>query len=401
MDKIKELSKWYNSFNTYCTSKIYLEDNYFNKCLENHKEINKILGNEIYERKIEIDSSTDSSLIIPYIESSYAQLQCLISEYFYKYNLRIDSFLTPGYINPNNNKVISWGKHIHGYLKKNEYSEDFINQVNNVVSNFFQKLEGSKKNKITLYVYLITKPQAFCQIGIYGPDNSSCFRYNAINEVHKYIIGQTKNSFVGLISKVPINIDTYFLEKKEILCRFFGVLQNINDNNIFDVFNIYKNSLTEATVTEVLKETFSNIFKSEISIIKNRFMIKGIFQNKNENFSIIKKDSNFEGHFIEMDKDGLNNLTKCVHCYKCDDKVKQLENTFYCMKCINSYYGVNCPVCEFSNNYSKSGLNEARDCQNKKIMISQHTIDFFFRLCSKTGLYYRHEDLIKGINKFK
>ena len=190
---------------------------------ESHGHIRKLFGGNTLTLEYKTDAtyegipSEDAHKIYKYLKNN-------CPDYLNKYNIYANCFIKER-INsnkPKSNNSHKWTKHIPEYFKRNDLVPPL--DLSSFISDLGETYAKYKNKKVTLYVVATTEPIAFTMMGHMGADGNSCFRQSSQNPHHKFILGQTKGSFVVLISDSPLDITYKGLHKSEsVLARLWGI----------------------------------------------------------------------------------------------------------------------------------------------------------------------------------
>jgi hypothetical protein len=310
------------------------QSRWFDKVEENHQEIRNFLGGSSLCKTCETDDvDNDVGIHDPEIDKIFNDIQRLIPSYIYYYGFYPED-LRSTYMHDPFGRKIRWGKHITSWMSERKVSPESRKEVNKVIARLGEIYSKASSQKGKLYFYLITDPKAFVRIGHYGID-PTCFANGGLNEVHKFIIGQTRHSFVGLLSADPIDLDTYnSLEVSgNIMARFCGVADSTM--RAFHCFNFYPRPPGESIINTVANGFSQVLGVNPIAVKRNCIKTKGVFYNPNSSYTFHDPKFSWNYPLIDMDTTGLEPYRLCFKCKKQarDNVYEQIELAHYCPEC--------------------------------------------------------------------
>jgi hypothetical protein len=141
-----------------------------------------------------------------------------------------------------------YNAHVYAHMTP-LYCRDYITRS---LSGLGKHHAESVTQKQTLHIRLTTAASAFFNLGHYNSDNKSCFGQGRENETHKYILGQTPDTYVILIAK---NDD--FENNNNILARAWGFTNSTH--TVFNICNLYKKILNEASIFYAIEQLIKDI----------------------------------------------------------------------------------------------------------------------------------------------
>lgn len=203
-------------------------------------------------------------------------------------------------------------------------------------------------------------PKSFALIAHYGPDKDSCFRQGSLNnrDNQKYILGQTKNTFVITISRfIPE------LEKTKNVARILGYYDS--DTKAISVFNYYFNKyITEHYTKIILTKAISDIWKDEYFIVPRDLLYKPDYFYINPYFCLTfwPKNKLINKDIVEVPFDysylayGLSH-----HCERCGCQMRDINSCW-----VDVDDAVVCPNC----------LCSANKCELSELSTFQQLVDF-------------------------
>ncbi len=316
---------------------------WFNRTERNHKQLREFLGGVTKTIKSDI-VETNVAADFDEVEKPSCTIYTNIPKFFDNNGLSWPSMAKPVFILEGQKRPTKWTKAISQYMVKNKVSQDVQNIVNKQLSILGEVWSKYQSRKLTLYFTLTTHPKAFVSIGHYGNvDNRSCFKLAGVNEIHKFMIGQTKNSFVGLVSSKPIDFEEQYSFGSDVLTRFWGIADP-SFKAMYTFNNYPKTPKYEGSVLKCILEGFSNVLGDAAELRENgKVRPYGVYFNDESDKAYHASDfvwPNEEPIKIQIDSDHLEVYRKCVKCHARATKEKtvdQIEFGHYCQECIKRY----------------------------------------------------------------
>ena len=377
---------WYR--NTFPTAKFAQPWDWFDKVEKNSQSLRSHLGGITFYKECQIDRGEDEPVPPQEIIGLYTSLNQHIPLFLAEHAIILHHLTLPFY--NRGKQKIKWGKYIGRWMKETEQPEATVKAVKSIMSQLGEVWASYASSKVKMYIAISTDPIAFVQIGQLNVDaRVSCFMMGGLNEVHKFIIGQTPNAFVGIVSNVPFKIDQN-LKEMSIVQRFWGVADPTF--KAFHTFNAYPVTPPKiGAVNIALAETFAELTKSApVRVVKNALSVQGAFYNPNSNISY--HDPNFAWDYqqVKFDTDGLSHMQPCMKCgcVGTDYKIEQVELGFYCQECIH-LYGWTCDLTGKLTLSKQQGImHEGRVKHVSRLVFEEQC-----GLCKSTNLYYLKTDL--------
>ncbi len=352
--------------------------------------INKIIPVQLDEIQIPIDFSE--------IKEEITKLAYLIPGYFIQYKFEFGKLCVP-LIPSGDFQGMRWGKHIQTWMKKDglKTQENVdASKVNNVLSTLGEKWSRCKTEKNSLEVCISTDPKAFASLGYYGPDRDSCFKQKGQNQLHKYILGQFKNSYVVLVGK---SIDPDIAKNDNVVSRLWGIAND--DMSVWNVCNVYSQPrFPEGSIHQAIEKAFSTIIGvKKAKKASGKLKIAPVYQNKVINWSLFDPKIEFNPQVFDVPTgNGLEKLKYCKNCkdlFGQDHELNVADITYYL--CDNCLYIAK--KCEYSGSLTLNPLISAYDKNEKPIWISSNLVSLnVFAHCSVTNCYFLTENL-KPLNE--
>ncbi len=371
--------------------------NWLAKVENGHQDIRKFLGGNALQVKVDLDKDVNEKIPTEEVYDFVQKLHRLIPDYFAEYGVATGHFCyekVPFGVKPQ--KGMAWGKHISGWAKKNKIAKDIQDQLPKLSCELGQIYAKNSISKDTYYVTLTTEPQAFFMLGHYSADMNTCFRSSGLNEAHRYIIGQTENTFIGLVSKSPLEENNVAATPK---MRFWGVAGKNFDR--FHVCNIYpRNPNDQGNVYKSIHKTFETILKEPVQGSPHKFRVRGVFFNKESPVTYHPKslDISETNEVFYFDYKSLNRYRKCFHCATGGTDDYPFVNVDYkqfCPRCAEGFV----KFCDFSKERTEFGLTCAYQ-KGKATNVSEISLREHFRQCNENGEYHHIDDVEKVGKKY-
>jgi hypothetical protein len=388
----QEFSNWYSSFlEDY--GGVVVDGNWFARYEANHKNLQKFLGGisktETVEVQLQEVPKIPEQLLVPYVNDLYR----LIRGYFSEYNIDYLSMAFPNVSNPKF-KNMKWGKHISTWMERSDVPEQTKISVNKILSKMGELWANAKIEYGKFDVTITTDPRAFIRIGTYyNTDTGSCFRPGSSNQIHKYIIGQSKNTFVGFVTHPGYVLE--FNKSIQPVSRFFGFAND--DFDRFTLFNMYPNhhnvdprhlKCTDIFFHKLLGESTTNF-------VERRAYVRNIYLNPkpirtyfNKNNPITKKE------ILDCDVENLKEHKRCVSCVQAHPDIRTFDGQDYCPNCSR-----NAVQCDWSGEMTMRTF-PARNYDNKNINVSNRFAEDF-EVCQATDLHYPKDTFVETCAKHR
>lgn len=372
---------------------------WYDRCERVHAKM-EILSNPFTEVKVQLEKTDNEHVPEDDIYPIASKIDYYIPRYFSTYSMLPSHMIYPTIPAGMKQGGMGWGKHINTYMTRNNVSEENKKEVSKLLSKAGEVYAKFKTSKDTYYVYFMYSPQAFALLGHYSVDSGSCFRTGGLNEIHKFMIGQTQDSFVGMISKNRLaNDNIECLLSFAPTMRFWGVLDS--NSKIFNICNFYpRNPSEQGNVYKSINESIKTLIGESVGEAPGRFRATGIYCNPESPVVYHPKSVEIgeETIIIPMNDKNLNKYRKCLKCGRQatseDDVHQQIDYSHYCGTC-----AAKCVyVCELSGQKTMGELYNAYR-QGKVIRVSKVSLNDHFRMCN--GRYHHIDDLVKVKNSYK
>jgi hypothetical protein len=385
----QEFSNWYDSFiKQYGVLPDFDVKTWHNNVENNHKEIRERLGGIQKVVKCELKQSEHPVVEDFLIYPSYLLLYRIIPDFFEQEKCTLSRLCCPIDTLDHN---IKWGKQILRYAKKISLSEEKLKEIEVILAKLGEIWATTKIATTTLYLVLDTSAEAFCRLGYYEKDDGSCFANNGLNSIHKFMLGQTHNSFVGFVTNNgrytdPDDVSGY------CLVRFWGFYDHKND--IWHTCNTYpKTPDKHGSILKCMERGFNSLLDiEEVVVTPDILEVDGVYQNVNSSRSYSNK--NLPETTININTDQLENYRKCLNCHvwsKDRGEIFQaVDNGHYCSACT-----ARMRTCEFTK---RKSVYSRYSCWfgNKQIHVSEPARKKYFALCEILNCRNHKSQMIKS-----
>jgi transposase-like protein len=387
----EEFNTWYDSFIKQ-TGGLKVPPYWFEQVEKQHVSLRDKLDGLRKSFKVELDT-TEAQCKFADIAKEGREIYTLIPNYFshYGYSLAIlqQATLTVG-----SEVGMKVSKHISTWMDRSSVDKDVKEQVCILISKLGNIWSKSRSKKDELYVTVSTTPKAFALIGHYGPDNGSCFRQCAQNQLHKYRLGAFLNSCVILVSRQPIEEK---IAPPTVITRFWAAA---NDKvNIISVCNAYISAdyPSHGNIYIAVEKAISELCGAEIAKIPNAVSISGQATYLNGGHFVLHDKSlkSVGRQDLAISTERLEEVIKCPLCgiTSIRDKSKIIDGNHACYEC-----AAKAKYCEYSKQYTVKPMIPAIDEKGNKIEVCKTALDQKFFKCMMTKEYHHMDNhaLFKG-----
>lgn len=361
------MSDSYESFNSWITEdfnkrhKGFVPKNikkWYDNIESSHGEIRKLLGGTKYENTIKLKSQqnpANRNEAMPII----ASLVGLIPGYLRDYQLTSESLLLPT-IPRGSHNAQKISKHIKTYAQERyDLGSDASKEIDRLLSELGTLWSKARTNESELTVTISTTPKGFALLGHYGPDSDSCFRQGSDKTDHKYIFGQSKNTFVITISK-------FYEEKKKHVnvARCMGFAND--DMTVFSLANYYfLPKFQEGDAIEAIKQTFEKLVGKPLNFVENVVSYSVVYHNPYGNWAL-STNENIDRQVLKANVLGIK-LFICEHCFS-EEKSSNgwvfIDGKECCNSCISM-----ANTCALSKEFTFRDLVELIDKDGDTILV--------------------------------
>ncbi len=358
---------------------------------ERHEGIRKILGGVNKIIAIETEATPEPITPMKEIEPFIVELYAKIPKYFAEYGISNERFQYP-ILKKGNQSKMKWGRHIQYWMTNiGCIPEDKQKEVNKIVSKMGEVWASTKIEKVKMYLNISTSPAAFARLGSYTIDHGSCFAPGGANYTHKFILGMSPNSFVGLVTND---------EQEEtgpgdnIKTRFWGFTDD--EYNAFYTCNIYPRTPEKgATVLRCMELGFANLLNvDKIKRQDGAFSVAGVYFNREESARIYHKPT-FALKSGTVHTTNLSEIYLLMSCRKCnrhlaEDEVHEAVDQMYvCPRCASK-----ATYCEYEK-IKTFGPTYPAIMNGKKIQIAAVSIsNYIFMRDITDGQYYLKKEMV-------
>jgi hypothetical protein len=374
-ENYEKFVKWMTEFDLKHPDGYLPEKDWFDRVQESHIDIRRFLGGLKKKETIKINAAQGAAdkvscdpIIDKIINLLPAKEQSLDQDY--SGNITRDSLLYPT-ISYGSHNAIGTGKFLLGLL---DYNADKI-KLNNLVAQLGQKWAQAKTESTELEVMLTTRSKAFALLGHYGPDGDSCFRQSYENDRHKYILAQSKNTYVVLIK-----------QNDDVVSRMWGFTSQ--DFKTFNTCNFYyKSKIQEGTIIEAMKQFMANIIGTDKlnHSFDNIGVNNGLYHNGYGNWTFTASNP-VQHQTLDANTCGI---AQACYCPGCDEQYDddredwaQIDGMLCCLSCQDSSY-----YCDYTGELTFSQIISVRDKHNVLINTSMDIIHQYFIKCEHCNKY--------------
>lgn len=346
-------------------------EKWYETSVEAHKELTQYFGGT----EVTLDMETEQKKVAPYnlVEKNHKTIYTLIPDYFKKYY--VSSSCWAGGIHLSG---IFEGKRISStisrWMTSNKISRPTRDAVNNELSETGKIIRMFLSSRPKAKIKITWDPYYFTRLGSTSVDQGSCFRDNSTNRVHKYILGQSENTFIGLINEEGTN------EDGAIKChtRFWGILK---PEQFMFVTNKYSTDIGSAD--QIIFDAAKILLKADKeSIYKNtQNEVGGVWTNS-DGYCLSKINNNID---TWLNTSGLDKYRRCFKCSSLGDLFAGERNYLYCTRC-----AMQMRRCEFSGVYCVS-LYAVFNEDDIQMSVCSSVLHKHYTRCSASGKYYKKE----------
>jgi hypothetical protein len=345
---------------------------------QKHKTFRQFLGG--LEKTIRVENDIVDQVGVPYNETEplAKKIYYAINNFFTSSDIALASLCYPTY-KQDERRETKWGKLLSAWMKKNKTPQEQVDIVNKAVSQLGELWAKYTNKQKEYYITFLTKPSDFIKIGHYGVDNGSCFATGNFNFIHKFMLGQTENSFVGLVSTTP-NVTN------SVKTRFWGIADP--SYKAFYTSNFYPR-IEQNSISAAIKKAFGELLDTKVNSTDQKIKVKGIYHNKDD-ITYYTDDFLFPSDkiCIEINTEGLDQHRQCLNCRKTSHKpLEQIQQGHYCKVCAEAAW-----FCEFVGEKVMGARHSV--IHNGRVMDVNGTIrSTKFEICSYTGNWYIKEEV--------
>lgn len=312
---------------------------WFDRVESSHVDIRKLLGGIRKQSFYKLDS-TQNSISKQEAEPIVREITNILPQYLAGYGFTDEVFLKPT-VQQGTHSVFKVGKHIRTYALSQLRDTNFYGEAKAKIAKLDQALSKlgllwskARTSSSDLEATLSTSAKSFTLLGHYGPDSDSCFRNGSDKTNHKFVLGQTPNTFTFTISKrhetKPKNINVF---------RAFGWI----NQDVINFCNPYLvPGFAEGDAIEVMRRISSEILRTEAQCIEDQCNIDGsgevnygIYNNPYGRWSFIGKNKRLEFQTLIPYRNFIQ-VFQCDHCgekFKSDKDFTLIDEEYVCNYC--------------------------------------------------------------------
>lgn len=325
----EQFSEWYSKFITKHGGyqPCFLKQ-WWNECNISHDNLRKILGGVRKEVDISLEAG-QNKIPIEELKQVTDKLIQTVPEFFRNTGWTEETLRLP---------IIQDGTHnahkvsktltasLNGLKKgtpQHQAMQEFINTLGTLWARH-------RTNKIDFHVNMSTSPRAFVLLGHYDADADSCFRQNSERTNNKYMLAQTHDSFVLLLTrKNHKDID-------RTVARLFGIFDP--DKNVFHFSNYYAMpGINEGDVIHTISTFLELITGHKYESIEESLVTfdKSIYHNPYGRWSFRRNNSEPTAYRVIVNQNGVSSFT----CFKCgyrdsySDRYRIVDDSICCSEC--------------------------------------------------------------------
>jgi hypothetical protein len=385
----------YNSFYARYKGGCRPPHNWFDLVEDAHIDIRSFLGG--VEKDGIFDFEDCDPVIKDYsvIEPEIIRLTNILPGYFTDFKFAPKNMCYPLIPVEGKFKGMKWSTHIAHYARNEKINKEQEKELSSIMATMNKKWLLEKTKKTSLRVVLSTHPAAFMMLGHYNCDGQSCFKDGGANHIHKYILGQTKDSYVGIIS-FSDNTKEYLDLDKPNVARFWGASNE--SHTIFNVNNIYVGRDYEkhrANIFKAIKLAIGSVLSTDsVQIFEGRLRYTTCYQNKTENWSICSTHlPKFTDQSI-VEKVGIfKNPQACQKCfvYCLSTDLSNINSRLLCCECCKDFV-----KCELCSKYAGSKSDIYTGYRNKKeLKVCLNCIKTHFMVSSFSGKHIHINEVVR------
>ena len=309
---------------------------WFDKVEANHQPLRKFLGGVRTHKECDIEPDKEEQIegVAPdRVLPIYEQIYRAIPNFFYAYNIPPQKFCSPFYTTIHSTRKTKWGKFITAWMDRNgPITENQQKLVDQALAELGQLHAEVKVNKIKLFLNLTTDPAAFVRLSSYGVDAGGCFGNGGLNDIHRFMIGQTPHSFVGLISRNKPILDEKTADTDNIVLRMWGVADP--SMKAFHIFNTYPRTPTYVgSIMRCLSDGFSQVIGVPVTMKANCIKTEGVFYNPQSHKVYHDPEFRWDYDRLVMDISGLEEYRRCFKCGHMGLDLRQTDIYQVCTGC--------------------------------------------------------------------
>ncbi len=319
-------------------------DRWYDRVESNHHGIRKLLGGVRQQHFINLESNQNpitAEEAKPYIQ----EIKEILPNYLNGYGFSEDVFLRPT-IPQGTHSSFKVGKHVRTYAEKNlrdavTYGDakSRLVKLDKTLSKLGELWAQARTSKVELEITLSTSARSFVLLGHYGPDVDSCFRNGSDKTNHKFVLGQTPDTFTLSIAKKHKEKDKFVNA-----ARAFGWIPN--GSNVINVCNFYLSpGFYEGDALEITKRVAEKILGTKAKHYEDILMIdgtgepqNGIYNNPYARWTFAAETAKISTQILYPNRDLIQtfNCPACREKHKDDRSWDDVDDRYVCRYCVES-----------------------------------------------------------------
>jgi hypothetical protein len=339
---------------------------WFDAVDKQHEGLRRLIGGVRKEGVLNLKSQ-QTPLNMRDAEPVINRILQILPDYLASYSFTKEAFLYPT-IQQGTHSGFRLTKHVKTYAdmqaKNGVINKATIKDLEGLLSSLGALWNKARTSDIELESTFSTSAKGFALLGHYGPDQDSCFRNGSDKTADKFVLGQSKDTFVISISKFNTEKD-----KWTNVARCFGFTSP--DYRVFNICNPYMTpGFMEGDAIEAFRQTIQNIVGEECELHDDQIIIydRVVYHNPYGRWSFTKgKGSRLTEPQVLSADINLIKAFSCPHCLgnaRSDVGWEEIDNVYVCPSCVRR-----AQVCGLSGRKTFSELVEALDKNNRLVYV--------------------------------
>lgn len=340
---------------------------WFDRVEKSHTSLRALLGGTRFEKKIKIKSQ-QGSLNPEDVYDEVNVINQLLPGFLNYHGYDASVLLTPN-INQGSHSSTRIAKTIQTYaakqVKDRRLTTNGLQEIETMLSKLGEKWGKARTSDIELDVTITTSAKAFALLGHYGPDIDSCFRQGSERPIQKYVLGQTDNSFVCLISQ-----HDKVKNKDRVVSRSFGFFTD--ELKIAHFCNYYfRPGFAEGDGIAAITSVMNSLWKDAVEFHENKMVIHGspdsIYHNPYGKWSFSKGKNTNVNTTIVYPNENFIRFFLCLVCgreARADTYWGEIDGNFVCEICVDR-----APRCELTGKRTFKMLQQVLDQDGYLILV--------------------------------
>lgn len=267
----------------------------------------------------------------------------LVPNYLADYGYSKDVFLRPT-IEQGSHNVIKVAKHVRIYcdsFHRNNINRHLVlAELDKKLSILGEVWAKCRTSDSKLEITLSTSPRSFALLGHYGPDADSCFRQGSDKTQHKWVVGQTADTFVVTIGQWNDKKNKY-----TNVARCFGYTNK--DYSVFNFANYYYSpGFNEGDAVGIIRQLLTDLWGSDPVFYEEKSVIYDIFHNPYGRWTFSQYKNPIPTQELHPLLSNILRFT-CPNCGyedKSDKYWGEVDDDIVCQECTSHAF-----VCEVTN----------------------------------------------------